>query len=102
MDPTSKRNAKTYNSRYSLVVTHPTTNLPIYSLSSGERTGSSVFCNLWSYVTIALLFVYIYPEKDFVLQRVRGVGTSLFGHMYGKAFVIYANYTAKIRLHPHP
>ena len=41
---------KTYNSRYSLVVTHPTTNLPIYSLYMGERTGSLVLCNLWSYV----------------------------------------------------
>ena len=42
----------TYNSRYSLVVTHPTTNLPIYSLYMGERTGSLVLCNLWSYVSV--------------------------------------------------
>jgi hypothetical protein len=42
--------AKTYNSRYSLMVTHSTTNLPICSLCKGERTGSPVLCNLWSYV----------------------------------------------------
>jgi hypothetical protein len=42
--------AKTYNSRYSLVVTHLTTNPPVHCLSSAERTGSSVFSVLWSYV----------------------------------------------------
>ena len=34
---------KTYNSRYSLVVTDPTTNQPLSSLTRGERTGSRVF-----------------------------------------------------------
>ena len=43
--------SKTYDSRYSLVVTHPTTNLPICSLNMGERTGSLVLYSLWSYVT---------------------------------------------------
>lgn len=38
-----RRKSKTYNSRYSHVVTHRSTNLPVTSLSSGERTGSSVF-----------------------------------------------------------
>jgi hypothetical protein len=51
--------AKTYNSRYSLVVTHPTTNLPIWSLYMGERTGSLVFTSLWSYVTDAVLEMYM-------------------------------------------
>ncbi|PTB75257.1 hypothetical protein M440DRAFT_1336292, partial [Trichoderma longibrachiatum ATCC 18648] len=41
---------KTYNSRCSLVVTHPTTNLPVSGLSMGERTGPRVFHYLWSYV----------------------------------------------------
>ena len=41
---------KTYNRRYSHVVTHRSTNRPLRSLSSGERTGSSIFCELWSYV----------------------------------------------------
>ena len=41
---------KTYNSRDSLVVTHPTTNRPACGLSTAERTGSPVFHTLWSYV----------------------------------------------------
>jgi hypothetical protein len=42
------RTKKTINSRYSLVVTHPTTNLPAHGLSTAERTGSPVFHVLWS------------------------------------------------------
>ncbi|EHK18258.1 uncharacterized protein TRIVIDRAFT_158384 [Trichoderma virens Gv29-8] len=41
---------KTYNSRCSLVVTHPTTNLPVSGLSMGEQTGPRIFHYLWSYV----------------------------------------------------
>jgi hypothetical protein len=40
----------TYNSGDSLVVTHLTTNPPVQCLSTAERTGSSVFIVLWSYV----------------------------------------------------
>ena len=43
-----QKRAKTINSRYSLVVTHPTTNLPAHGLSTAERTGSPVFHVLWS------------------------------------------------------
>ena len=43
--------AKTYNSGYSLVVTHLTTNPPVRCLNRAERTGSLVFNVLWSYVT---------------------------------------------------
>jgi 3D (Asp-Asp-Asp) domain-containing protein len=43
-----KENSKTINSRYSLVVTHPTTNLPAHGLSTAERTGSPVVHVLWS------------------------------------------------------
>jgi hypothetical protein len=53
----SKKNAeavviakKTYNSGYSPVVTHLTTNPPVDCLSTAERTGSSVLSLLWSYV----------------------------------------------------
>jgi hypothetical protein len=42
------KNSKTINSRYSLVVTQPTTNLPAHGLSTAERTGSPVFHVLWS------------------------------------------------------
>jgi hypothetical protein len=37
-----KKAKKTYNSRYSLVVTDPTTNPPVASLTMGERTGSRI------------------------------------------------------------
>ncbi|KAK1658588.1 hypothetical protein BDP55DRAFT_564924, partial [Colletotrichum godetiae] len=40
----------TYNTRYSLVVTDPTTNPALIRLSMGERTGSRVFRWVWSYV----------------------------------------------------
>jgi hypothetical protein len=42
----------TYNSGYSLVVTHPTTNPPISSLCMAERTGCPILLSLWSYVEV--------------------------------------------------
>ena len=44
------KNKKTYNTRDSLVVTHPTTSLALICLSMGERTGSRVLKWVWSYV----------------------------------------------------
>jgi hypothetical protein len=44
---------KTYNSGYSLVVTHLTTNPPVRCLNRAERTGSLVFNVLWSYVLVS-------------------------------------------------
>src|SRR5947209_12742454 len=44
----SCKKCKTINSRYSVVVTQPTTNLPAHGLSTAERTGSPVFHVLWS------------------------------------------------------
>jgi hypothetical protein len=38
-----EKKQKTYNTGDSLVVTHPTTNPALLSLSMGERTGSRVF-----------------------------------------------------------
>jgi hypothetical protein len=46
----STKEQKTYNSGYSLVVTHLTTNPPVRCLNRAERTGSLVFNVLWSYV----------------------------------------------------
>jgi hypothetical protein len=55
---------KTYNSGYSLVVTHLTTNPPVRCLNRAERTGSLVFNVLWSYVEdLANSFVYSPNEK---------------------------------------
>ena len=51
---------KTYNTRDSLVVTHPTTSLAVAGLSRGERTGSRVFQCLWSYVIEGVLGVVYY------------------------------------------
>ena len=56
---TKKIAKKTYNSRYSLVVTHLTTNPPVPCLSTAERTGSSVFMVLWSYVIVKPFFLFI-------------------------------------------
>ena len=46
-----KKMAKTYNSGYSPVVTHLTTNPPVSCLNIAEQTGSIVLKILWSYVT---------------------------------------------------
>jgi hypothetical protein len=48
----TKKGAKTYNSGYSLVVTHLTTNPPVRCLNRAERTGSLVVSCLLD--TIAL------------------------------------------------
>ena len=48
----STKKSKTYNSGYSLVVTHLTTNPPVRCLNRAERTGSLVFNVLWSYVNV--------------------------------------------------
>jgi hypothetical protein len=50
-DQAAKKILNTYNSGYSLVVTHLTTNPPVRCLNRAERTGSLVFNVLWSYVT---------------------------------------------------
>ena len=44
------KRTKTYNTRDSLVVTDPTTDLALTSLTRGERTGSRIFLWIWSYV----------------------------------------------------
>ena len=56
---------KTYNSRDSLVVTHPTTSLPIWGLCMAERTGCPILLSLWSYVTESHPFLsYIRQETS--------------------------------------
>ena len=65
------KNGKTYNSRYSLVVTHPTTNLPACGLSTAERTGSPVFHTLWSYVfdTLDNAECITYFQSDLQIEK---------------------------------
>jgi hypothetical protein len=62
MNTKTAKKTKTYNSGYSLVVTDPTTNPPIWSLCMAERTGCPVLSNLWSYVLDKCLIV-VYIEK---------------------------------------
>jgi hypothetical protein len=54
----AKKQSKTYNSGYSPVVTHLTTNPPVHCLSTAERTGSSIFSVLWSYVEVIVHSIY--------------------------------------------
>ena len=54
---------KTYNSWDSLVVTHPTTNQPIWSLCMAERTGCPILFSLWSYV-MGFCFVRVYISNN--------------------------------------
>ena len=58
-----KHRKKTYNTRDSLVVTHPTTSLAVTGLSMGERTGSRIFQCLWSYV-ISLARIWCFVDVD--------------------------------------
>jgi hypothetical protein len=55
-----QKDTKTYNSGYSLVVTDPTTNPPIWSLCMAERTGCPVLSSLWSYVLGIRLIVTLF------------------------------------------
>ena len=70
-----KKRQKTYNSRDSLVVTHPTTNRPACGLSTAERTGSPVSHTLWSYVPAFWLkgnisgWVCLFSEILFLICR---------------------------------
>ena len=57
------KNPKTYNSGYSPVVTHLTTNPPVSCLSTAERTGSAGFRILWSYVK-DMLTLEIYNQQN--------------------------------------
>jgi hypothetical protein len=60
----NQKNAKTYNSRYSLMVTHLTTNPPVRCLSMAERTGSRGLNVLWSYVEVLVnVMVYVHGGK---------------------------------------
>ena len=75
---------KTYNTRDSLVVTDPTTSLALRGLCLGERTGPSVFHELWSYVLVLsleeaynhLLARYMVIKR--VYSRLRGVHFAIF------------------------
>ena len=56
------KNAKTYNSWDSRVVTHRNTSQPVRNLSTADRTGSPVFSYLWSYVLDIVVKVNYNPQ----------------------------------------
>ncbi|KAF2241514.1 hypothetical protein BU26DRAFT_440338, partial [Trematosphaeria pertusa] len=67
-----KKKTKTYNSGYSLVVTHLTTNPPVRCLNMAERTGSLVFSVLWSYVLVIARFginIWLIRRSGFICTR---------------------------------
>jgi hypothetical protein len=53
------KKTNTYNRRDSQMVTHSSTSRPVQCLCMAERTGCPVFTDLWSYVTIPLLWLKI-------------------------------------------
>jgi hypothetical protein len=55
----TKNESKTFNSGYSLVVTHLTTNPPVHCLNRAERTGSLALNVLWSNVKRCLIKIFI-------------------------------------------
>src|SRR2546421_12716391 len=59
---------KTINSRYSLVVTHPTTNLPAHGLSTTERTGSPALHVLWSIAEDNVRKVIIFKQGQMTIK----------------------------------
>ena len=62
LDNSLQQQKDTYNTGDSLVVTDPTTNPALRSLTMGEQTGSRILCELWSYVLVLPNFDIIYLE----------------------------------------
>ena len=79
-----RKSAKTYNSGYSPVVSHLTTDPPVKGLSCGEQTRPRVVLYLWSYVEDILMgnyfsctvytkhvaFLHMGPAKKLILGAV--------------------------------
>ena len=97
---TTKRNAKkTFNSWDSQLVTHVNTNQPVCSLSTGERTGSSVLCNLWSNVPFGL---YQWYMNVFIFDQARKCSRALqdFVHSLCEPEHHIFNHHVESRYHP--
>ena len=60
----AEQKAKTHNRCYSPVVAHLSTDRPVRSLSTGERTEFSVVCDLCSYV-LDTTYYYVYNPLTF-------------------------------------
>jgi hypothetical protein len=83
----SRKKCKTINSRYSLVVTHPTTNLPARGLSTAERTGSPVFHVLWSIAKDSVKKANICKQSQVIAYRIAAIASQLaHAHDSGRLF----------------
>ena len=69
---TKPKKNKTYSRRDSLVVTDPTTSLPINSLCMAERTGCPVVCCLWPYVKEIPLSNFLFLRKTLTETHANG------------------------------
>ena len=86
-----EQNGKTINSRYSLVVTDPTTNLSLIGLSTGDRTGTPVFRKVWSiaeekcfHVVYNSLTIPLYANPQYQ-ARMEPVSSHIHGHVMHSA-----------------
>ncbi|KAI1438177.1 hypothetical protein GGR50DRAFT_535541 [Xylaria sp. CBS 124048] len=68
---TKKKQSKTYNTRDSLVVTDPTTDLALTGLSMGERTGSRVFHQVVRTDTGCSVHLVSIPSTDSLQIKLR-------------------------------
>jgi hypothetical protein len=83
----SCKKCKTINSRYSLVVTHPTTNLPARGLSTAERTGSPVFHVLWSIAEDNVKKENICKQFQMIVHRIAAIASQpAHAHDGGRLF----------------
>jgi hypothetical protein len=98
MPPHRPKMAKTYNSGYSLVVTHLTTNPPVRCLNRAERTGSLVFNVLWSYVK-ALVVGYYHIRRRLVIKALSVAQCTMANH--DTLYVNIIDCCAVIEFHSH-
>ena len=76
------KKTKTYNTEDSQVVTDPSTNSALSSLSMGERTGSRVFWKLWLYVKVSYFernYIYTYYSTSLPCPAIVRRNTTLHG-----------------------
>ena len=67
---------RTYNNKYSPVVTNPTTDLSIWSLCLAERTGCPILFILWSYVAVLMLrreYIWRISSGDWYIMWIKSV-----------------------------
>ncbi len=90
------KNAKTYNSGDSLVVTDPTTNPPHCSLCKADRTGCPVFYKVWSYVLGKQRFC-VYNSCNVIVDAVQSAQLLVDGVSVVRVFIqMLARWTLRL------